>query len=81
MILTFKEVIEAAWIDTRFPDDGGDAGGVKTLLVEELECAAENALPGFRLGLCFELSVHSSVIERLLKYCQELVYSSLMVRI
>jgi hypothetical protein len=37
MVLAGEKVVEAAGVYAGFAADGGDAGGVETLFVEELE--------------------------------------------
>lgn len=70
LVLTFEEMVEAPGVDSRFADDGGDAGGMKALFVEELKGGAEDALLCFWGGRCGELSGHSNDVERLLNFCQ-----------
>ena len=68
LILAFEEMVEAPRIDTRFADDGGDAGGMKALFVEELKRGTEDAFLSFRFGRRWRLSGHSSIVERTLKF-------------
>jgi len=46
IVLVLKEVVEGAGVDVGFAEDGGDTGGVVTLLVEEAAGGLKDAVAG-----------------------------------